>query len=381
MKEITLNNKDLLIMNLVHYFITEKDYNPIILHGVEDEVWLENLDSDYRVIRIVNRYIHNDEQLKYDKFKLKQIVKKLKRKTLSLTLNTLTIYTSLGDSVNLTNDKYFDNVYVENLSNLDNKDLTLAFPDIVEKTNYKEEGLDLFLKITEDMNKNNVEKSNKLSRVFKTEKPIITYTIITICILAFAMMYILGDGSTNSMTLLMFGANYKPLTSDFHQYYRLLTCVFLHIGIIHLFVNMYSLFIVGSQVENFFGKWKYLIIYLVSGISGSILSLAFNSSISAGASGAIFGLLGALLYFGYHYRVYLSNTLLRQLIPVIVVNLGISLVVQSIDLAAHIGGLVAGVMTAMMVGLPETNKKADRINGLIMLVVYLAFIIYLAFIK
>jgi hypothetical protein len=160
MKEITLNNKDLLIMNLVHYFVAEKDYNPIILHGVEDEVWLENLESDYRVVRIVGHYIHNNEQLNYDKFKLKQIVKKLKRKTLSLTLNTLTIYTDLGDSVNLTNDKYFDSIYVKNASAINNNALIEIFPDIVEKTSYKEEGVDLFIKITEDMNKSNVEKSN-----------------------------------------------------------------------------------------------------------------------------------------------------------------------------------------------------------------------------
>ena len=68
MQEITLNNKDLLIMNLVHYFVTEKNYNPIILHGIEDEVWLENMNGDYRVVRIVGHYIHNNEQLKYDKF-------------------------------------------------------------------------------------------------------------------------------------------------------------------------------------------------------------------------------------------------------------------------------------------------------------------------
>ena len=69
MPEIKINNNDLLIMNLVHYFITEKNYNPVILHGINDEIWLENLDSDYKIIRIVSNYIHNDEQLDYDIFK------------------------------------------------------------------------------------------------------------------------------------------------------------------------------------------------------------------------------------------------------------------------------------------------------------------------
>ena len=378
MKEVNLDNKDLLIMNLVHYFITEKNYNPIILHGIEDEVWLENLDDDYRIVRIIGHYIHNEEQLKYDKFKVQQIIKKLKRKTLSFKLNTLNIYTDLGDSVNLTDDKNSTNVYVHDVDSIRKNNLVEIFPDIAEKTDYKEEGLELFMRITEDMNKKNVEKSSKLGKIFQTKRPVITYTIMTICILVFGMMYILGNGSSDSATLLMFGANFKYLTCNMHQYYRLLTCIFIHIGIIHLACNMYSLYAIGPAVENFFGKGKYLAIYLVSGIAGSILSLAFNeTSLSAGASGAIFGLLGALLYFGYHYRVYLSNSLTKQIIPVIVVNLVISLMVKNIDLAAHIGGLVAGIIMAMVVGVPDKNKTSERINGIIMLVIYLGFIIYL----
>ena len=72
MPEIKINNNDLLIMNLVHYFITEKNYNPVVLHGINDEIWLENLDSDYKIIRIVSKYIHNNEQMDFDKFKLKK---------------------------------------------------------------------------------------------------------------------------------------------------------------------------------------------------------------------------------------------------------------------------------------------------------------------
>lgn len=391
MKEIALNNKDLFVMNLVHYFVTEKDYNPIILHGIEDEIWLENLESDYKVVRIVCHYIHNDEQLKYDKFKLNQIIKKLKRKTLSLSLSTLTIYTDLGDSVNLTNDKNNESVYIKNESAIKNDTLIEVFPDIVEKTKYAEKGIDLFVKITDDMNKNNIKKSTKLSKLFQTRKPVITYTIMALCIIAFGMMclfsgdltsVIIGNGTTAAKILIMFGANYKALVVEFHQYYRLLTAAFLHIGIIHLIINMYSLYVIGPQVENFFGKGKYLIIYLISAISGSLLSLAFNdNTIIAGASGAIFGLLGSILYFGYYYRVYLSNTLLKEILPVIIINLVLGLVISGIDVAGHIGGLIAGILTAMALGVPEKGKTNDRINGIILLLIYLAFIVYMAFFR
>ena len=85
-KEIKLNNSDLLIMNLVHYFITEKNYNPVILHGINDEIWLENLDNDYKLVRIVSHYIHNNEQLNFDKFKVGKVLENLKKKTFSLKL-------------------------------------------------------------------------------------------------------------------------------------------------------------------------------------------------------------------------------------------------------------------------------------------------------
>lgn len=90
--EILMDDKNILVMKLLHYFIIDKNYNPIILQGVENEIWLENLDEDYKVVRIVSSYIHNDEQFNFDVFKTKRIVKKIKKKTLSFRMNTLSIF-------------------------------------------------------------------------------------------------------------------------------------------------------------------------------------------------------------------------------------------------------------------------------------------------
>ena len=79
---IEMNEKNTLAMKLLHYFITEKGYTPIILQGAEDEIWLENLDEDYKIVRIVIRYIHNDEQYKFDVFKTNRILKKIKKKNI-----------------------------------------------------------------------------------------------------------------------------------------------------------------------------------------------------------------------------------------------------------------------------------------------------------
>lgn len=380
-ENVIIDKKDLMIMKLLHYFVTEEDYNPIILHGVNDEIWLENLNNPYKVVRIVNHYIHNNEQLSFDNFKVKQITNKLKSKTLSRKMKVLNIYLDLGEAVNLTSDSESESVVVKKITDLKNEHLISVFPDILTKTKYEEKGMELFAKITNDINNANKEKTKKLDKIFSIKKPIITYCIIALCILAFILMYIFGNGSSDNLTLIKFGANLDILTVGLGEYFRLITCSFLHIGIFHLLFNMYALYVIGSQAESFFGKIKYLIIYLFSAVSASLLSLMFSSNvISAGASGAIFGLMGALLYFGYHYRIYLGNVIKSQILPIIVINLLFGFLVSGVDNAAHIGGLIGGFLMAMVLGVPEHNDKSSRINGMILLLIYLAFVIYMVFI-
>ena len=377
MEDIVFKSDDLVVMSLINYFITEKNYNPMIIHGLNDEIWLENLNEDYKIVRIVSHHIHNKEQLDFDKFKLSRIVKQVKKKTLSFKVKVLSIYTDLEDDKILNND----DIYINKEEDINNPKLTNVFPNIVEKTKVDENGLEYFIKVTDNINQKNESKSKIAEKIFSFKKPIVTYSLIFICILVFILMYVLGNGSTDNYTLLVFGANVDTLTKN-GDYYRLFTSMFLHIGILHLLCNMYSLYIIGKEVENVFGKVKYLIIYLLSGIAGSVLSLAFNhNTICAGASGAIFGLLGALLYFGYYYRTYLGATLTRSIIPVIVLNLIIGFTSSGIDNAAHIGGLVGGILIAMAVGVPDKSNNNNKINGIVLSLIYFGFIIYLSFFR
>jgi rhomboid protease GluP len=134
--------------------------------------------------------------------------------------------------------------------------------------------------------------------------------------------------------------------------WRLVTPVFLHAGLLHIGVNMYSLWALGPAVERFFGHARFLIVYLLSGISGVMLSLVMSSNPSVGASGAIFGLLGALATFLYLHRATfgkLGAMQLRQLVFVALLNLGMGLT-PGIDNWGHVGGLVAGVALAWFLG-------------------------------
>lgn len=134
--------------------------------------------------------------------------------------------------------------------------------------------------------------------------------------------------------------------------WRLLTPVFLHAGLLHIGVNMYSLWALGPAVERFFGHARFLIVYLLSGICGVLLSLVLSPNASVGASGAIFGLLGALATFLYLHRAtfgQLGAMQLRQLVFVALINLAMGLT-PGIDNWGHVGGLVAGAVLAGFLG-------------------------------
>ena len=375
-----LNKNDEIVMSLVHYFITEENYTPIVVKGVKDEIWLENLEGPYRIIRINSNYIHNDEQYQFDQFKTKKVMEQIKKKTLSISMNTLNIFLNLGDNVHLPEDeKNISSIKFTDIDEiLKDKNIITVFPNIKNKLIKDKEGIDLIVNVTNDINAKTVEENKVFTKIFEPKKMIITPIIIALCVLVFIAMYIWGRGSEDTITLLMFGANFRPLIQA-GEIWRLATSMFLHIGIVHLVVNMYSLLIIGRQLESFLGKWKFLIVYLGSGIIGSLLSVVIHSSISAGASGAIFGLLGSLLYFGYHYRLYLGAVLKTQVIPIIILNLLIGFMVPGIDNFAHIGGLVGGYLITMAVGIPGRTKKNDRINGIIVLTLLLAFLCYMLF--
>ena len=372
-ENLTYTSQDIIVMKLLHYFITEENYSPIILHGVKNEIWLEKQDGDYNIIRIVSDYIHNNEQYEFDMLKTKDIIKTIKRKTFSFKMNTLSIFVNLGDNVDLKDDNKISCVSLKDEKDIDKyKFLYKYFPDIKEKMKFDENGIELFLKITSDINKKNMEDVKETEEVFKEKIPIVTYFLMAmnVGLFLFTMLPNMRDVTIN------YFANYGPLVRE-GQYYRLITGAFVHVELLHLLFNMYSLYIIGSQIESFFGKWKYLIIYFISALTGSLLSIVFSSVPSIGASGAIFGLLGSMLVFGYYYRVYLGNTIYRRILPIIVANLVLGFVLSGIDNAAHIGGLVGGVLITMGLGVRNHKDKTSSINGIILTILYIAFLVYL----
>lgn len=177
-------------------------------------------------------------------------------------------------------------------------------------------------------------------------------TIIIINVLIYVVVNVLSKENGKEYFMLS-GALYWPQVVYEQKFYRLFTYMFLHANTSHLFNNMLVLFFLGDNLERAAGKWKYLIIYFASGIIAGIVSMGYNmfngyNTISVGASGAIFGVVGAMTNIVIRHKGKLEDISGRQMILFVVFSLYGGLTSQGIDNAAHIGGLIAGFLLALI---------------------------------
>ena len=185
------------------------------------------------------------------------------------------------------------------------------------------------------------------------QKPeaICTVALIVINIAVFFILTMFGD--TEDAVFMQHGAMYEPNIIEGHEYYRIFTCLFLHFGITHLLNNMVLLGALGWNLELEIGKVRFVIIYFASGIIGNIVSLFYDltleqPAVSAGASGAIFGLMGALLYVVIANRGRLGRLSGRGMLVMVILSLYFGLTSTGVDNLAHIGGLVSGFLLAVL---------------------------------
>lgn len=216
------------------------------------------------------------------------------------------------------------------------------------------------MKITNDkINENNsveIPQTSIFSDVY------VTLILVAINVLLFVIMIVSGVDFIlpEANDLIRWGANYNPLTTG-GDWWRLLSSSYIHIGVFHILINMYMLWSIGKIVERHTGSFAFLVLYVSTGVIGSSVSLIFNpDQISAGASGAVFGI------FGYLCFVLRSNASaidfgqnFRQIIIVLVLNLIIGLFHDGIDLAAHVGGFVTGVISGLFIA----GKRDSKFSG------------------
>lgn len=183
-------------------------------------------------------------------------------------------------------------------------------------------------------------RKGRLGRFIK-DSPV-TFTFLVIMIIYFIIISLNG-GTEDIETLVRFGAFFPPFIFKYNQYYRFVTAIFIHIGIMHLFFNGYALYIFGTQIEGLMGTIKYLLFFLLTGLTGNIATYIFNPiSVSAGASGSLFGLFGAFMYLIHRHKEMISPQGRKSIISMLGINLALTIFVPSISITAHLGGLIAG---------------------------------------
>lgn len=203
--------------------------------------------------------------------------------------------------------------------------------------------------------------SSEPKRVPREPFPIVSLSIMILCALVFGAMWMVGKGDINGVAS-AFGAKENARIHD-GEWWRLVTAMFLHGSLVHLVVNGLSLYWLGWSLEKIYGSRKYLIIYLFAGVVSFIVSYMRSPYPSLGASGAIFGLVGAGLIFPIRFRELLPeqvrSKILSQLLTTAVINLGIGFQLPGVDNWAHIGGMAGGGIMALFL-IPDVLDRRPR---------------------
>jgi membrane associated rhomboid family serine protease len=197
--------------------------------------------------------------------------------------------------------------------------------------------------------------------------PVVTLTLIALNALVYVAMGLSGVSWTDPSIVhaVQWGADFGPLTVN-GEWWRVFTSTFVHFGIIHIVFNMWCLWSLGSSLELFMGRKAYTVIYLLSGVMASLTSIAWNPwRVSAGASGAIFGVAGAFVSYLYFKKAPMDPKQVRQKIKNLLIFIGYNLLygaAGSVDNSAHLGGLIAGLVLGALA--PAILRQADEVNSM-----------------
>jgi rhomboid protease GluP len=200
-------------------------------------------------------------------------------------------------------------------------------------------------------------------RAFWARRAVIAYSIFAFNILIFILTEFAG-GSTNDATMFAFGVK-SNFEINNGEIWRFVTPIFLHFGLLHIAFNSYAIWIVGPQVEKLYGSSRFFFLYVMTGIAGVAASYWYHPDTpSAGASGAVFGLFGVLLVFSLKYRstipAFFSKALGKGILLTVGINLVIGYMIPQVDNSAHLGGLIAGGLLAVVVPFQKPGEIPGR---------------------
>ncbi|UTI41719.1 rhomboid family intramembrane serine protease [Niallia sp. RD1] len=362
---------------LVDFLVTECQYKIIYLSEDQQEIWLEEQSGaiKYPVIRLFRIDLDWSNWLSRDmertSLNAERIRRTLRNRSLKVESMYITAFPPVDSFVHLIDKPFISaDKKVEIKTVLLDRSIeewqlaghTIADLNVVPDT--EEERNEQIETYKEDVFTHIKQHEQEERQLLYFGKPFISYLFIAIQIIMFFLMEGSG-GSTNSETLINWGAKVNYLIAD-GEWWRLITPIFLHIGILHLLMNSIALYYVGPLIERIFGNSRFLFIYLFAGFSGVFASYLLSPSLSAGASGAIFGCFGALLYFAWQFPKLFFRVMGWNVIIIIIINLIFGFTIQGIDNAGHIGGLVGGFLATAIVHFPKKKSWKIQLSALVM---------------
>ncbi|WP_226673136.1 rhomboid family intramembrane serine protease [Rossellomorea aquimaris] len=362
-----------LFWKVAHHLVEYKEYRILNLSQDQDEIWLENSRvKEANIIRIVRRDLDWGNWVKRDlemtTVNGEKIRKSLGKRQLTIKNLYISTYPPVDGDPDLLRDPVEHRktkVQPMLLHGERSVEMLKGDPLFYEgewelPPEILEANVDWIKNMTMTSSKRQVHKERQL---FERGKPFFTYFFIAVQVIMFLILELNG-GSKDPETLIEFGAKYNPLMIE-GEWWRLVTPIFLHIGLLHLLMNTLALYYLGMAVEKMFGRTRFVVIYLLSGVTGTLASFLFTSNLSAGASGAIFGCFGALLYFGVLHPSTFFRTMGPNIIGVILLNLALGFSLPGIDNAGHLGGLIGGFLVAGIVSLPHNVRPLRQVSFLV----------------
>ncbi|WP_067730420.1 rhomboid family intramembrane serine protease [Oceanobacillus damuensis] len=358
------------LYHTAYSLVSENNFDILHIDENANEIWLEKYENKTsQVIRFVHKGFDWKNHLRRDIAQVFQKSKSLKRLLIGKRIELYNVYVSshapvddwhvLKKPMQLKEKNplkmkvyYLDNEDSDNeLKRLqDDLDFSLT-PSLLYNEDIKETKVTDYKAYLDEALEN---KRKEVKNVFSFGKPCFTYILIAMNVLLYILLEWNG-GSSSIDTLIEMGAKYNPDIID-GEWWRIVSSMFLHIGFLHLFMNMLAVFYLGTAVERIYGRIRFLTIYFLAGIGGGLASFAFTANVSAGASGALFGLFGALLFFGLIYKRIFLQTMGQSILIILLINIVFGFFVPQIDMGAHMGGLLAGFIGAAIVHLPKKGS-------------------------
>ncbi|WP_167628515.1 rhomboid family protein [Listeria valentina] len=376
---------------LTNYFLEQENYRLIHLHEEKHELWLENPSQKKRpVIRIQIREMGWTSVVERDMNHTFNVAENLRKQIGAPFLQVANIYITpfapVGEET-LFNEQTKNQNGKINIQNLlvSSERLQADFHTLEKQLAIPAGTFQAESNLTEEQvvnERQNVityitKKVNDEEQKARKSKPYITYGFILLQALYFIWVF-LKDSSLNTYTLVEWGAKFNPLIYE-GEWWRFVSPIFLHAGLMHIAANCLMIYIVGPWAERLYGRSRYALILILGGIAGNIASFALNSSVAVGSSTAVFALFGCLLYLVVLKPHLYAKTIGVNIAVLVAINLVLDLFMPSVDLAGHVGGLVGGFFLAGALSIPHQYFNLRRILYGVAVLILAGLFLYMGF--